>query len=178
MIQDTITDTRNVSDFYKYWYDDAIRADLDTKRHEFVVVVERINGDFNFSTVVRNNNAFLGSKVIRCGIKRYDKRGTVGTHHYEHLDYNESVVDTIKYYRSIGYRIVAVDNVDGAKELNEYIWQPKSVMLFGEEGRGLSQEALELSDDIVYIRQYGSVRSLNVGTASGIIMYDYCSKMV
>ena len=171
-------DTRNVSDFYKYWTDEAIKADLDSKRNNFVVVVERVNGDFNFSNIVRNNIAFLGEKVIRCGVKRWDKRGAVGTNHYEHVDYSESVVDTIEHYRSLGYRIVAVDNVDGAKELNEYTWQQKSVMLFGEEGRGLSEEALSLSDDIVYIRQYGSVRSLNVGTASGIIMFDYCSKVL
>ena len=174
----TITDNRNISDFYKYWEHDAIVADLDSKRNQFVVVVERINGDFNFSTIIRNNNCFLGERVIRCGIKKYDKRGTVGTHHYEHVDYSDSVIDTISDYRNRGYRIVAVDNVDGAVDLNEYTWQPKSLMLFGEEGRGLSEEALELSDDIVYIRQYGSVRSLNVGTASGIIMHDYCSKVV
>lgn len=171
-------DNRNVIDFYKYWDQEAIIADLDSKRNDFVVVVERVNGDFNFSTVVRNSNAFLGKKVIRCGIKKYDKRGTVGTHHYEHLDYNESALDTIEYYRSIGYRIVAIDNVDGARELNSYSWDSKSVMLFGEEGRGLSEDALSMADDIVYIKQYGSVRSLNVGTASGIIMYDYCSKVV
>lgn len=172
-----LTDTRNVSDFYKYWTDEAIKADLDTKRNKFIVVVERINGDFNFSNIIRNNNAFLGEKVIRCGIKRYDKRGAVGTNHYEHVDYSESIVDTIEYYRNLGYRIVAVDNVDGAKEVNDYQWNERSVMVFGEEGRGLSDEALSLSDDIVYIKQYGSVRSLNVGTASGIIMYDYCSKV-
>lgn len=172
------TDTRNISDFYKYWEHDAIVADLQSKRNKFITVVERINGDFNFATVVRNNNCFLGERVIRCGIKRWDKRGAVGTHHYERVEHSDSLVRTIADYSSRGYRIVAIDNVDGAVAIDDYQWVPKSVMLFGEEGRGLSQEALALADDIVYIRQFGSVRSLNVGTASGIVMFDYCSKMV
>lgn len=173
-----LEDTRNVSDFYKYWENEAIIADLDNKRNDFVIAVERINGDFNFSTVIRNCNAFLGRMIYRCGKRQYDKRGTVGTHHYEHVEYSENVVDLVNYYRSEGYRIVAIDNVGEAQDIRSYRWEPKSVMLFGEEGRGLSQEAIELADDIVYIPQFGSVRSLNIGTASGIAMYDYCFKML
>jgi tRNA G18 (ribose-2'-O)-methylase SpoU len=171
-------DTRNVTDFYKYWEHDAIVADLDSKRHDFVVAVERINGDFNMSVVIRNSNAFLARKVYRCGIKRYDKRGTVGTHHYEHVDYMETVEELIGKYICEGYTIVAIDNVEGAKDIRSFTWPAKSLMLFGEEGRGLSDNALSLADEIVYIPQLGSVRSLNIGTASGIVMYDYISKMV
>lgn len=173
-----LEDTRNVSDFYKYWENEAIIADLDNKRNDFVIAVERINGDFNFSTVIRNCNAFLGRMIYRCGKRQYDKRGTVGTHHYEHVEYSENVVDLVNYYRSEGYRIVAIDNVGEAQDIRSYRWEPKSFMLFGEEGRGLSKEAIELADDIVYIPQFGSVRSLNIGTASGIAMYDYCFKML
>lgn len=171
-------DSRNVSDFYKYWENEAIIADLDSKRNDFVVAVERVNGDFNFSTVIRNCNAFLGRKVYRSGMRRYDKRGSVGTHHYEHVGYEEDIVNLINKYRQEGYRIVAIDNVGEAQDIRSYQWDRKSFMLFGEEGRGLSQEAIESADDIVYIPQFGSVRSLNLGTASGIAMYDYCSKMV
>ena len=120
-------DTRNVSDFYKYRSEDAIRSDLDSKRNSFVTVVERVNGDFNFATIVRNNNAFLGEKVIRCGIKRWDKRGSVGAHHYEHMEYADSILDVLSYYRNYGYRIVAIDNVGDAKVINEYSWFIKSV---------------------------------------------------
>jgi tRNA G18 (ribose-2'-O)-methylase SpoU len=173
-----VEDTRNVTDFYKYWDQEAIRADLDQKRNDFVVIVERVNGDFNFSTVIRNCNAFLGKMIYRCGKKQYDKRGTVGTHHYEHVEYCEDIESLIDKYRREEYKIVAIDNVGEAKDIRSYRWEPKSVMLFGEEGRGLSQKAIELADDIVYIPQFGSVRSLNLGTASGIAMYDYCSKML
>jgi tRNA G18 (ribose-2'-O)-methylase SpoU len=171
-------DTRNVSDFYKYWENEAIIADLDSKRNEFVVAVERVNGDFNFGVVVRNSNAFLARKVYRAGKRQYDKRSTVGTHHYEHVDYIENITSLIDKYRAEGYRIVAIDNVGDAQDIRSYQWEPKSFMLFGEEGRGLSQEAIDMCDDIVYIPQFGSVRSLNLGTASGLAMYDYACKVL
>ena len=170
-------DSRNIIDFYKYCENEAIIADLDSKRNDFVVAVERVNGDFNFSTVIRNANAFLARKVYRAGKRQYDKRGAVGTHHYEHVGYDESIMNLINKYRGEGYRIVAIDNVGEAQDVRSYQWNKKSFMLFGEEGRGLSQEAIESADDIVYIPQLGSVRSLNLGTASGLAMYDYIMKM-
>jgi tRNA G18 (ribose-2'-O)-methylase SpoU len=173
-----IKDTRNITDFYKYWDHDAIVADLDSKRNQFVVAVERINGDYNWSTVIRNCNAFLARKVYRSGKRQYDKRGTVGTHHYEHVDYIDNIISLIDKYRVEGYRIVAIDNVGEAQDIRSYQWEPRSFMLFGEEGRGLSQEAIDMCDDIVYIPQFGSVRSLNLGTASGLAMYDYACKVL
>jgi tRNA G18 (ribose-2'-O)-methylase SpoU len=170
-------DSRNVTDFYKYWEHEAIVADLDSKRNKFVVAVERVNGDFNFSVCIRNANAFLARKIYRAGKRQYDKRGTVGTHHYEHVGYEESILDLINKYRKEGYKIVAIDNVDEAQDIRSYRWEPKSFILLGEEARGLSQEAIELADDVVYIPQFGSVRSLNLGTASGIAMYDYMVKL-
>jgi tRNA G18 (ribose-2'-O)-methylase SpoU len=171
-------DNRNLIDFYKYWENEAIIADLDFKRNKFVVAVERVNGDFNFSTVIRNCNAFLARKVYRAGKRQYDKRGAVGTHHYEHVGHEESIICLINKYRQEGYKIVAIDNVGEAKDIRSYRWKPESFMLFGEEGRGLSKEAIELADDVVYIPQLGSVRSLNLGTASGIAMYDYSCKVL
>ena len=172
-------DTRNVIDFYKEWELDAIRADLDTKRLPFITAFEHVNGDFNKATGIRNTNAFLGREVWIVGekAKRYDKRGTVGTHHYEHVRYAENWVRVWTDIPDIGdYRIVAVDNVDNSRPICDYDWSEKTLMMFGEEQRGLSDEALMLADDIVHIPMRGSVRSLNVGTASGIAMYDYFMK--
>ena len=72
---------------------------------------------------------------------------------------------------------MAIDNVPGAIPITSYQWDPETFMIFGEERRGLSPMALGMADDIVYIPQLGSVRSLNVGTASGIVMYDYVTKL-
>lgn len=174
-------DTRNIIDFYKYWETEAIKADLDKKRNNFSVLCCNIVGDFNLSTIVRNSNAFLGKEVLIYGKRNWDRRGAVGTQNYTDFKRFRAVddLDSLKEHVR-GCHVVGVDNVDGALRIDEYTW-PKDkhvVMVFGEEGNGISDDLLDICDDLVYIEQLGSVRSLNVGTASGIAMYSYCQSNV
>ena len=177
-------ETRNVIDHYAYWRHEDIVADLDAKRNNFYVLCSNLYNDFNISTVIRNANAFLSKKVIVYGNRKFDRRGTVGTHHYthfQHLEEKQGLIDFLEDKKF--HRIVGIDNVDGAIELPKYNWgfpqkNEDVLMIFGQEQVGIPQDLLDLCDDVVYIPQYGSVRSLNVGTASGIAMYDFCSKVV
>lgn len=167
----------NVIDYYKEWEADQIKADLDTKRLPFVAAFENISGDFNKATGMRNANAFMAKEVWLIGNKKWDRRGAVGTHNYMHLKHSESLESLWAENENIrGMRWVVVDNINGATPLPDYEWKPNTFMIFGEERRGVSQSAISLADDVVYIPQLGSVRSLNVGTAAGIIMYDYAVK--
>jgi tRNA G18 (ribose-2'-O)-methylase SpoU len=174
----------NVIDYYKEWEVNAIIGDLDTKRNNFTVLCSNVENDFNIATAIRNSNAFLASEVWIYGKKQYDRRGTVGTHNYTHFKHVKTIEDVhnkITELRNVHpeLRIVGIDNVSGASRIDEYEWSQSHVlMIFGQEKNGIPQELLDICDDIVYIKQYGSVRSLNVGTASGIAMYDYCSKVV
>ena len=167
---------RNVIDKYKNWPTDAIRRDLQETANPFSVCMEHWQGDFNISTLIRNSNAFNARRVYYIGKKRFDRRGAVGTHHYVDLNYLDNdysrLVDLKKEYT-----IVAVDNnISNTHKLGEFDWlslEKPPLMLFGEEGVGLTTSALEIADYCVEIPQYGSVRSLNVGTSSGILMYDF-----
>jgi tRNA G18 (ribose-2'-O)-methylase SpoU len=176
-------ETRNIIDPYHYWSHEAILTDLDTKRHNFTVLCSNLGNDFNIATVIRNSNAFLAKSVWIYGNKQYDRRGTVGTHNYMKFNHVKAIDDVKRSIEQLAkdhkyLRIVGVDNVRNATAIDKYQW-PKNehtLMIFGQEQTGIPEELLDLCDDLVYIRQYGSVRSLNVGTASGIAMYDYCSK--
>lgn len=172
------TDSRNVIDYYKQWETDQIKADLDTRRLPFIVGFENISGDFNKATGIRNSNAFMAKESWIIGRRKWDKRGAVGTQHYNHIKYAESLDQIYLNEPEIrNMRWVAVDNVPGATPITYYDWNPETFMIFGEEQRGISPMALGMADDVVYIPQLGSVRSLNVGTAAGIIMYDYATKL-
>ena len=168
--------TRNVVDKYKDWSTESIKKDLQTKANPFAACMEHWQGDFNISTLIRNANAFNARKVYYLGKRRIDRRGTVGSHHYIdfiHLDGGVSeLVDLKEHYTFVGVE----NNVPGTLKLHEFDWlslEKPPLMLFGEEGVGLTQETLEITDYCVEIPQYGSVRSLNVGTTSGILMYDF-----
>lgn len=169
--------TRNVIDYYRYWKEDAIKASLDEKRHNFSVICQNIQRDFNVGSVIRNANAFLAKEVIIYGSKKWDRRGSVGTHHYENLKYAKSLEELTPYIE--GKKIISIDNIDNAKpiEYHQYDSDEKYVFVFGEENTGISKDILDISDHILYISQYGSVRSLNVGCASAIAMYDYINKV-
>ena len=169
------TDTRNIIDFFKYWDVESIRTNLDTKRHNFSVLVSNEIHDFNLGSLIRNSNAFLAREVIICGRKQFDKRGTVGTHHYENLRHVKFIDDLVIPDDSI---VVGIDNIDNAVPIETFEWPEDKhvIMAFGQEQVGLPDSIKAICDHFVYITQYGSVRSLNVGVASGIAMYSYCSK--
>jgi len=171
-----MSETRNVIDHYWYWPTEAIKADLDKKRHKFSVFASNLYNDYNISGIIRNSNAFLAKKVYIYGSRRWDKRGAVGTHNYIHLEHLSEDFDIASLKSE--YTLVGMDNVPGAVPLDEFEWPENPLMCFGQEQVGLPQTTLDLCDHVVYIKQFGSVRSLNVACASGIAMYDYCRKVV
>jgi tRNA G18 (ribose-2'-O)-methylase SpoU len=173
-----LRDPRNLIDHFKYWRHDAILAALDARRHEFVVVLENFAYDFNIATAIRNANAFLAREVWIVGRRRFDRRGAMGTHRYQHVHHSDDEPALLARFKDEGMRIVAVDNVPGAASLIGYQWAAKSVLVFGQEQIGVAPHALRAADDVVYIPQYGSTRSINVGTASGITMYSYAAAVL
>jgi tRNA G18 (ribose-2'-O)-methylase SpoU len=168
--------TRNVVDKYKNWSTNSIKKDLRRSANPFAVCMEHWQGDFNISTLMRNANAFNARAVFYIGKKRFDRRGTVGSHHYIHFTHLERGISQLVELKD-EYTFVGIENnVSNTKKLGKFDWGTLSkppLFIFGEEGLGLTEETLEIIDLCVEIPQYGSVRSLNVGTSSGIIMYDF-----
>ena len=166
----------NVVDKYKTWDIAQIKADVQKNTFPYAVLMQHIDGDYNISTLIRNANAFGAERVFYYGRRKWDRRGSVGTHHYTdlvHLDDFTSLKLLKKQYHFVGVE----NNTPKAKNISEYVPQPKTLFIFGEEGSGIKDEIIELCDEVVYIPQYGSVRSVNVGTCSGIVMNDYVSKI-
>ena len=165
----------NVIDFYKDWQTKDIRADLQKNRSEAIMIFENIDYNINIGCAIRSNNAFLGKSVYICGRRRYDKRSTAGTGHYENVYHADNIKEVIDFVHSLGYVVYAIDNLMdyGPVNLMDVTFPERSAFIFGEEGPGLSKEAIDLSDGMIYIGTYGSVRSLNVAVAAGIVQYEY-----
>lgn len=164
-------DDRNICDFYKYWRHEAILADQDKNRCELIIAAENFVNDFNVSTVIRSSNAFLCKKVYIIGNKKWDRRGAVGMHHYEHLQHVKTLDEVIESHPN--HRVVSLDNVPEARNVYTYEWNEKTILVLGQESVGVTSEALKKSEDVIYIPQHGAVRSLNVGSAASIAMAFY-----
>jgi tRNA G18 (ribose-2'-O)-methylase SpoU len=164
-------DHRNVEDKYRYWTVEAIKADLDATRRSFHVAIENWQHDFNIGTIVRNANAFNAAAVHVIGRRQWNKRGAMVTDRYLHIYYHPTVSDFIKSVA--GMTVIAVDNLPGAKPLGSTTLPENCVLVFGGEGPGLSEELRSHADMMVMIEQFGSTRSVNVGVASGIVLYEW-----
>lgn len=169
-----MTDTRNIIDYYKYWENDAILADLHTKRAPFGVAMEHWHGDMNIGGVVRAANAFNAREVHYIGKRQWDRRGAVGMHHYTSLTHTPTIDAFYDRVKDDYAQLIAIDNLDGAAPLEASDLPVNSLFIFGEESVGLSDELLAYADRLLYIQQYGAVRSLNASVAAGITMYEWC----
>ena len=169
-------DDRNVVDRYRYWRMDAIVEDLDERRHPFHVAVENWEHDFNIGTVVRNANAFLAEEVHIIGRRRWNRRGAMVTDRYQHVRHHADVETFVSWADDSELTVVGIDNIDGSVPIEQAELPERSVLVFGQEGPGLSAEMQEASAMLCAITQYGSTRSINAGVASGIAMYEWLAQ--
>lgn len=166
-------DRRNVIDRYRYWREDAIVADLDRRRHPVHVAVENWRHDLNIGTVVRNANAFNVASVHVVGERRWNRRGAMATDRYLTVHHHPTVGHLVAWAAAQHLPIVGIDNVPGARDLDAAPLPAPAVLLFGQEGPGLSVDAREACTEVVAIAQHGSTRSLNAGVASGIALHAW-----
>lgn len=166
-------DRRNVLDEYRYWRTDAIVADLDTRRHSFHVAIENFQHDFNIGTIVRNANAFLAHTVHIVGKRRWNRRGAMVTDRYQHIEHHPTVEDFAAWAADADIPLIGIDIGEGSAPIETTPLPHRCVLVFGQEGPGLSDEMTAHCTEILHITQYGSTRSINVGVASGIAMYEF-----
>ncbi|MFP3901561.1 MAG: TrmH family RNA methyltransferase [Acidimicrobiia bacterium] len=166
-------DHRNVVDRYRYWRVDAIVADLDRRRHPFHVAVENWRHDLNIGTVVRNANAFLAAAVHIVGRRRWNRRGAMVTERYQHVEHHPTIGELRGWAAARDLPLVGIDNLPGAVPLETTTLPRCCVLVFGQEGPGLSPAARDACTQVCSITTFGSTRSINAGVASGIAMHAW-----
>lgn len=166
-------DRRNVVDAYRYWSVEAIVADLDARRHPFHVAIENWQHDLNIGSIVRTANAFLAAEVHIVGRRRWNRRGAMVTDRYQHVRHHESVDALAAWAAEAGLPIVAVDTHPESRPVDAAPLPAACVLLFGQEGPGLTDEAIAAASEHVHVRQLGSTRSLNAAAAAAIVMHEW-----
>jgi tRNA G18 (ribose-2'-O)-methylase SpoU len=171
-------DSRNVIDRYRYWSMDAIVADLDEHRHPFHVAIENWQHDMNIGSIVRSANAFAADTVHIIGRKRWNKRGAMVTDRYQHVIHHETVEAFTAWAAAENLPILAIDNVPGCVKIETYAIPERCVLLFGQEGPGLSPEAIAAAEAVIEITQFGSTRSINASAAAAVAMHAWVMQHV
>ncbi|WP_022873431.1 TrmH family RNA methyltransferase [Nesterenkonia alba] len=166
-------DRRNVVDEYRYWSREAIVADLDTRRHTFHVAIENWQHDFNIGTVVRTANAFLAAEVHIVGKRRWNRRGAMVTDRYQHIRHHASVEEFVEWAHDAGVPVFGVDLFPDSVPLETFELPRECVLVFGQEGPGLSEQMRDAAEATLSIAQFGSTRSINAGVAAGIAMHAW-----
>lgn len=164
--------TKTVPEIKEYYINNTIPA---------ASAMMHVTGDFNLSTLIRNSNFFGYEKVFYVGGKKhYDRRGTVGTHNYIDITFIKTEEEFVKIIKDQGYTLISIENNVNyeCSDLFQFmdnvnVKDIKPIFIFGEEQKGLSDYILDNSEHILTISGKGTVRSLNVGTASGIVLGYY-----
>ena len=162
---------RAVIDRFKDKPDEEIKSELQRTAFPYAVCMENFIGDFNFGTLVRNANAFNAKEVFYVGDKKWDRRGAQGSYNYIDVQWISDVEQLVKLHDR--YIFVGIDNVHGAIPIHSFVMPENSLFIFGSEGTGLTPAMQKICQHMVMIPMFGSVRSLNCGTASGIVMHEY-----
>ncbi|WP_218621305.1 RNA methyltransferase [Mycolicibacterium hippocampi] len=166
-------DTRNVVDPYRYWTREAIVADIDERRHPLHVAIENFGNDANIGAVVRTANAFAVDTVHIVGRRRWNRRGAMVTDRYQRLRHHETTADLLAFASAASLTVVAVDNIPGASPIEDARLPRDCLLIFGQEGPGITAEATAGAHRTVSIAQFGSTRSINAAVAAGIAMHTW-----
>jgi len=97
----------------------------------------------NIGSIVRSANAFAAETVHIVGRKRWNKRGAMVTDRYQHIIHHDDVAKFVSWARAEALPIIAIDNVPGSVIIETFALPERCVLLFGQEGPGLSAHAIE-----------------------------------
>ena len=172
-------DTRNLIDEYKGMTNEQVFDELSKKRNDLEVAIENVSHDFNVGTIVRSANSFNAKKVHIIGKKKYNRRGAMCTDKYLEIVHWDDCDDFMRDQKERGREVVAIENnTSRARGLGEKKFGSKTTLVFGSESDGITPELLEAADDVRSIESFGSTRSVNVGGAGGIAMYEWARQRV
>ena len=126
--------------------------------------------------MVRTGNAFAVDTVHIVGRRRWNRRGAMVTDRYQRLCHHDSTAELLIFAAEAGLTVVAVDNVPGAALLEHTALPRNCLMVFGQEGPGITADAKSGAAFTVSIAQFGSTRSINAAVAAGIAMHAWITR--
>ena len=170
-------DTRNLIDEYKGMTNEQVFDTLNRKRNSLEIAIENVEHDFNIGSIVRTANSFNVSKVHIIGRKKYNRRGAMCTDKYLEIIHHTTLDDFLSTQKD--RELVAIENnTERAKPLHDKQFTDNTTLIFGSENSGITPELLKIAHDVRFVESFGSTRSVNVGAAAAIAMYEWTRQRV
>lgn len=144
------------------------------KPRELIVACSPMRSGVNLSRVVRAAGCCGVPRVIACGNVKPDPKIVRDALEQVEIEARRTLPPVLKTLKSDGYRLVGLEQTSNSHNLYSYRFVRRSVLVVGHERLGLSEEVLDLLDEVVEIPVYGMPYSFNAATAAAIAMYEYC----
>ncbi len=141
-----------------------------------IIVLDNVRSMENVGSFFRTADAFRIESIYLCGITarpphREIHKTALGADESVDWKYFETTAEACEHLKASGYRIFAVEQVEGSIMLNDFQTPEKSAYIFGNEVDGVDDEALKYCEQAIEIPQEGTKHSLNVSVSGGIVMY-------
>lgn len=144
------------------------------------VVADNIRSAQNVGAFFRTCDAFAVEHLALCGItavppSREIHKTALGAEATVAWSRHESTAECLADLKERGYRLLAVEQVEGAVMLDGFEVDPAAryALVFGNEVEGVSQQAVDMCHGAIEIPQAGTKHSLNVSVAGGVVLWPF-----
>jgi tRNA G18 (ribose-2'-O)-methylase SpoU len=155
-----------------------------SEKFPLAIILDNVRSMMNTGSVFRTADAFLLEGIALCGITatpphREIHKTALGATESVHWEYFPDTVDAIRRYQEKGFAVLAVEQARGSNNLLHFrpVQGTPYALVFGNELRGVGEEALALCNGCVEIPQFGTKHSLNIAVTAGMVVWDFYSKL-
>ena len=154
----------------------------EAEKTPIILILDNIRSLSNVGAFFRTADAFRIEALYLCGITacpphREIHKTALGADETVKWRRFETTAAACQALKAEGYKIYAVEQVEGSTLLQDFVFAPHSAFIFGNEVEGVSEEALPYCDGAVELPQGGTKHSLNVAVCAGIVAWESFIKL-
>jgi tRNA G18 (ribose-2'-O)-methylase SpoU len=162
----------------------SVEGFKEARKTPLILVLDDVRSLHNIGSVFRTADAFLVEKIYLCGItatppNKEIHKTALGATETVAWEYQKDVLTTLTTLQQQGVTVLAIEQVENAVFLQDFMPETgrKYALVFGNEVKGVSQEAVALADGCIEIPQLGTKHSLNISVSAGIVVWDIFRKL-
>ena len=146
-------------------------------KDSIIVLLDNVRSLNNVGSVFRTCDAMRVKKVYLCGITatpphREIRKTAIGASESIDWEYAENALEIIKKYKKLKYSLIAVEQTSKSISLENYSHNmEETLLIFGNEIDGVSQNLIDQCDISLEIPQYGTKHSMNISVTTGIVLW-------